>query len=108
MTWTCSIPRNAVLYDLAPPRTGRRRRARTKGDRLGTAGDIAATASWDTVTVTGYGRQRVRHAAEVTGLRHGSWHTRAVRLILVRDEHTASGYDLAMVTADLPRCDRRR
>jgi hypothetical protein len=24
VTWTCRIPRNAVLYDLAPPRTGRR------------------------------------------------------------------------------------
>jgi hypothetical protein len=42
VTWTCRIPRNAVLYDLAPPRTGRRGRPRSKGDRLGTAGDIAA------------------------------------------------------------------
>ena len=24
VTWTCRIPRNAVLYDLAPPRTGKR------------------------------------------------------------------------------------
>ena len=23
VTWTCRVPRNAVLYDLAPPRTGR-------------------------------------------------------------------------------------
>ncbi len=51
VTWTCRIPRNAVLYDLASPRTGRRGRPRTKGDRLGTAGDIAAAAAWDTVTV---------------------------------------------------------
>ncbi len=36
LTWTCRIPRNAVLYDLAPPRTGRGR-PRTKGTRLGTA-----------------------------------------------------------------------
>ena len=100
VTWTCRIPRNAVLYDLAPPRTGRRGRPRTKGDRLGTADDIAATASWDTVTVTVYGRERIRHVAEVTCLWYGSWHTRAVRLILARDEHTASGYDLALVTTD--------
>ena len=26
VTWTCRIPRNAVPYDLAPPRTGRRGR----------------------------------------------------------------------------------
>jgi hypothetical protein len=100
VTWTCRIPRNAVLYDLAPPRTGRRGRPRTKGDRLGTAGDIAATAAWDTVTITAYGRPQVRHVTEVTCLWYGSWHTRAVRLILSRDERTASGYDLALVTTD--------
>ncbi len=100
VTWTCRIPRNAVLYDLAPPRTGRRGRPRGKGDRLGTAGDIAATASWATVTVTAYGREQVRHVAEIRCLWYGSWHTRAVRLILSRDEHTASGYDLGLVTTD--------
>ena len=63
-------------------------------------GDIAATAAWATVTVTAYGRQQVRHVAEVTCLWYGSWHTRTVRLILARDEHTASGYDLALVTTD--------
>jgi hypothetical protein len=51
VTWTCRIPRNAVLYDVAPPRTGKRGRPRTKEDRLGTAREIAATADWDTVTV---------------------------------------------------------
>ncbi len=101
VTWTCRIPRNAVLYDLAPPRTGRRGRPRTKGDRLGTPGEIAATAAWATVTVTCYGHDQVKHVAEVTCLWYGSWHTRTVRLILTRDEHTASGYDLALVTTGL-------
>jgi hypothetical protein len=100
VTWTCRVPRTAVLYDLAPPRTGRRGRPRSKGGRLGTADDIAATAAWATVTVTVYGRDQVRHVAEVTCLWYGSWHTRAVRLILSRDERTASGYDLALVTTD--------
>ncbi len=100
VTWTCRIPRNAVLYHLAPPRTGRRGRPRTKGDRLGTADDIAATAAWATVTVHAYGRPQVRHVTEVTCLWYGSWHTRAVRLILSRDEHTTRGYDLGLVTTD--------
>ena len=101
VTWTCRIPRNAVLYALAPPRTGRRGRPRTKGERLGTAGDLAATAAWATVTVPGYRRQDIKHVAEVTCLWYGSWHTRTVRLILSRDQRTASGYDLALVTTDL-------
>ncbi|MGH3226559.1 MAG: IS701 family transposase [Streptosporangiaceae bacterium] len=101
VTWTSRLPRNAVLYDLAPPRTGHRGRPRTKGDRLGTASDIAARAAWATVTVTAYGhREQVRHVTEVTCLWHGSWHTRPVRLILSRDEDTATGYDLALVTTD--------
>jgi hypothetical protein len=101
VTWTCRIPRNAVLYDLAPSRTGKRGRPRTKGGRLGTADDTAAAAAWATVTVPGYRRQDIKHVAEVTCLWYGSWHTRAVRLILSRDQRTTSGYDLALVTTDL-------
>ena len=100
VTWTCRIPRNAVLYDLAPPRTGRRGRPRTRGARPGTADDIAAAARWATVTVTAYGRRETRHVAAVTCLWHGSWRTRQVRLILARNQRTTSGYDLALVTTD--------
>jgi hypothetical protein len=101
VTWTCRVRRNAVLYDLAPPRTGKRGRPRTSGERLGTAGDIAATATWATVAVTAYGRRETRHLAAITCLWYGSWHTRTVRLILARAEHATSGYDLALVTTDL-------
>jgi hypothetical protein len=100
LTWTCRIPCNAVLYELAPPRTGKRARPRTKGQLPGTAGDIAAAADWATVTVHAYGREQVRHVAAITCLWYGSWHTRTVRLILSRDEHTTAGYDLALVTTD--------
>ena len=101
VTWTCRIPRNAVLYELAPPRTGKRGRPRTKGGRLGTADDIAAAAAWATVTVPAYRREDIKHVAEVTCLWYGSWHTRTVRLILSRGPRATSGYDLALVTTDL-------
>jgi DDE superfamily endonuclease len=45
VTWTCRMPRTAVLYGLAPPRTGRRGRPRTKGERLGTPADLARQAT---------------------------------------------------------------
>jgi hypothetical protein len=101
VTWTCRVPRNAVLYELAPPRTGKRGRPRTKGGRLGTADDIAAAAAWATVTVPAYRREDIKHVAEVTCLWYGSWRTRTVRLILSRGPRATSGYDLALVTTDL-------
>ena len=60
VTWTCRLPRNAVLYDLAPPRTGKRGRPRAKGKRLGTADDIAAAAAWATVTVPADRRDKLK------------------------------------------------
>src|ERR1700677_2866673 len=102
VTWTSRIPRNAVLYDLAPPRTGRRGRPRVKGDPLGTPAAIAAAARRDPVTaVTSRGRRDAMRAAAVTCLWHGSWGARPVRLILARNPGTAAGYDLALVTTDL-------
>jgi len=66
-----------------------------------TADDIAAAAAWAAVTVPAYRREDIKHVTEVTCLWYGSWHTRTVRLILSRDQHTSSGHDLALVTTDL-------
>lgn len=101
VTWTCRIPRNAKLYAPAPPRTGKRGRPRTKGACLGEPGDIAQTCAWETRTVRAYGRDQVKHVAEVTCLWYGSFKTAPVRLILSRDQDTTEGYDLALVTTDL-------
>jgi len=101
VTRACRLARTAVLYDLAPPRTGRRGWPRTRGDRLGTPADLAAAATWTTQqVVTCHGRADIRHIAAVRCLWHGSFHTRPVTVVLVRDEATTSGYDLAMVTTD--------
>lgn len=101
VTWTCRLPRTAVLYGLAPPRTGRRGRPRTKGERMGTPADLARNATWTThQVVTYHGRTDVRHIATVRCLWYGSFRTRTVTVVLVRDEATTSGYDLALVTTD--------
>ncbi len=103
VTWTCRIPRTAVLYGLAPRRTGRRGRPRTRGERLGTPADLAAAAAdWHPAAAVTYrGRRDTMQVTEVTCLWHGSWHTRTVRLILARNPGTTAGYDLALVTTDL-------
>jgi hypothetical protein len=100
-TFTTRLPASAVLYDLAPPPTGRRGQPALKGQRLGMAKDLAAELVFTSFEVTRYQRTDTVHLAEVTCLWYGSFHTRTVRVILLRDEDTVSGYDLALVTTDL-------
>nr|WTB35026.1 transposase [Streptomyces sp. NBC_00830]WTB35045.1 transposase [Streptomyces sp. NBC_00830] len=100
-TFTTRLPASAALYELAPPRTGKRGRPALKGGRLGTPAQLAATAAFTSFQVTRYQRTDTVHLAEVTCLWYGSFHTRTVRVILLRDDTTDTGYDLALVTTDL-------
>jgi len=72
-----------------------------KGDRLGTPAQLAATATFVKAQVNRYGRADTVHIAEIRCLWYGSFHTRTVRVILLRDDATDTGYDLALVTTDL-------
>lgn len=101
VTFTTRLPASAVLYDLAPPPTGRRGRPRLKGERLGTPAELAATARFPPHTVTRYGRTETVFLATCTCLWYGSLHTRTLRVVLLRDDATDTGYDLALVTTDL-------
>jgi hypothetical protein len=101
VSWTCRLPRNAVLYDLAPPRTGRRGRPRLKGKRLGTPADLADAASFTRRTLRLYDQVKALEVAEVRCLWYGSFHTRPVRVILVRDTAKARMRLFALVTTDL-------
>ncbi|WP_367435314.1 IS701 family transposase [Streptomyces celluloflavus] len=100
-TFTTRLPSSSVLFTLAPPRTGKRGRPALKGARLGTPAQLAATADFAPVRVTRYQRTDTVHLAEVTCLWYGSFHTRTVRVILLRDDTTDTGYDFALVTTDL-------
>jgi hypothetical protein len=104
MTMTTRARSNAVFSELAPPRTGKRGRPRLKGERIGTPGDIARSASWKTVTVTRYGTTATVQITDRVCLWYGTWRTDPVRVILLRDntrKTKTSGYDIALVTTDL-------
>jgi DDE superfamily endonuclease len=97
VTWTTRLPRNAVLYALAPPRVRKPGRPPRKGPRLGTPADLAAAASWTPARVRIYGRDQDQDLAEVTCLWYGCLDTITVRVILARGTRGA----LALVTTDL-------
>ncbi|MGH3070473.1 MAG: IS701 family transposase [Streptosporangiaceae bacterium] len=99
-TWTTRLPANAVLYGPKPPKTGRRGRPAEKGKRLGTCADIAATAAWQTVTVSAYGETATVQAATVEALWHGSFKGAPGRVVLVRDPGSGKPYDLGLFTLD--------
>jgi transposase len=97
VTWTTRLPKNAVLYQLAPPRVRKPGRPPRKGARLGTWAEVAASASWQRAAVHVYGRDQAEDLAEVTCLWYGCLDVRTVRVILARDTATT----LALVTTDL-------
>jgi len=102
VTWTCRVPRNAVLYAPAPPRSGRPGRPRARGARLGTPAEIAAAARWRQRPAAVYGgRTEPRLAADLPCLWYGSWRTRPVRLVLARAPRSRKPCDLALVTTDM-------
>ena len=97
VTWTTRLPKNAVLYALAPPRVRKPGRPPRKGPRLGTWAEMAASAAWTPAAVHIYGRDTAEDLAEVTCLWYGCLDVITVRVILARD--TAA--TLALVTTDL-------
>jgi hypothetical protein len=98
VTWTTRLPRNAVLYHLAPQPTGKRGRPRLKGDRIGTPAQAAATAVWRMVSVARYGRSDTVSVAVLDCLWYGVFGPQPIRLVLVRDRQT--GPMLALITTD--------
>ncbi len=100
VTWTTRLRKNAVLNELAPPRTGRRGRPRVKGARLPSLAALADQAAFAPVTVRRYSKTAAVQAAVITCLWHGAFGGRPVQVALVRDS-SAAGYDLALVTTDL-------
>ena len=111
ISWTSRLKVTSVLHELPPPRTGRSGRPRTRGARLGTPTDLAAIATagarWRTTRVRRYGRTDAVQITELVCLWYGSFRSRTVRVILVRDDKPRTrdrddrGYGLPLVTTDL-------
>ena len=99
VTWTTRLRKDAALHGLPPARTGRRGRPRTKGDRLPSLAELAASTAFTQVTVTRYGKTATISAAAVTCLWPTVFGPRPVTVMLIRDK-SAVGYDLALVTTD--------
>jgi hypothetical protein len=100
LTFTTRLATNAVLYDLPPAPTGKRGHPTWKGPKLGTATDLAATATWQTTSVTRYGKTEKVSIATITCLWWGSLHRTPLTVTLVKDTDSTRPYDIALVTTD--------
>lgn len=96
---TARLRRDAALYELTPPRTGRPGRPRTKGERLPTPTGIATAATtWQPAVY----QQRSTTITRQLHTRICLWYhvakTRPVRLIIVRDPHGHQPDDFFITT----------
>jgi hypothetical protein len=102
VTVTTRMRANAAVFKLAPPRTGKRGRPALKGARLGTLAQLAASAVFEPVTITGPGGQtRIEHVWSTTCLWYGPFHTRPVVIMLIRKPDRAEGFDVAIASTDI-------
>jgi len=102
VTVTTRMRSNAAVFQLAPPRTGKRGRPALKGTRMGSLAKLAANADFEPVTVTGPdGRTRVEHVWSATCLWYGPFHTRRVTVMLIRKPGRSEGFDVAIASTDI-------
>ena len=105
-TITTRLPATAARYAVAPPRTGKRGRPRSKGARRGRPVDLAATAQWRGATITRYCRSVIVEIADIPGIWYGAFGNTPGRTVLVREP----GDDrvLAVSTTDTDSCTDTR
>jgi len=102
VTVTTRMRTNAAVFKLAPPLTGKRGRPALKGARMASLAQLAATAVFEPVTITGPGgRTRVEHVWSTTCLWYGPFHTRPVAIMLIRRPDRSDGFDVALASTDV-------
>lgn len=109
ITWTSRLRSDAALYELAPPKTGRRGRPRIKGDKLPKLAVIAKNALWLPLDVRRYSADGDTNVTvEVYSficLWHGVMGAERVKVVMVRDVGK-DGYGIAIVTTDIDADDQ--
>jgi hypothetical protein len=103
VTLTSRLRANAALSRIAVPVPGAAGRPKRIGERIGTPKELAAQGdtAWRETSVYRYGRCDSVSIAETICLWYGVYRSRAVRVILLRDEHATAGYGIAVITTDL-------
>jgi DDE superfamily endonuclease len=102
VTVTTRMRANAAVFARAPPRTGKRGRPALKGARLASLANLAASAVFTPVTVTGPdGRTRVEHVWQTRCLWYGPFHTRPVVIMLIRKPARSEGFEVAIASTDI-------
>ncbi len=99
---TTRMRANAAVFKLAPAPTGKRGRPALKGERLRSLAQLAKTVAFETVTITGPdGRQRTAHIHAFVCLWYTPFHTRAIKVILIRNPGREDGFDVALASTDV-------
>jgi hypothetical protein len=103
VTLTSRLRANAHLDEIATPTPGKPGRPKRIGPKIGTPNDLAnrPTTTWKPATVHRYGRTDTVMIAEIVCLWYGVYRSRGIRIVLLRDTNTTTGYDLALITTDL-------
>jgi hypothetical protein len=99
---TTRMRANARVHELTSARRpGQNGRPPLKGRALPTLAEIANTAVFVPVTITGPdGRQPTTHVHELTCLWYKPLYTRPVKVILIRNPGTETGFDVALASTD--------
>lgn len=100
---TSRLRSNAALFARKPPPTGKRGRPAQWGRRLGTLAQIATdpATKWTTTTVLRYGKTERLMLHTIECLWGPLGPETPVRVILVKDDDKACGYQIALITTDL-------
>ena len=103
VTVTTRMRSNAAVHELPAPqrRAGQMGRTPLKGKKLPTLAEIAKTAIFRPVTITGPdGRTRTAHIHEFVCLWYKPFYTRPIKVILIRNPGSSEGFDIALASTD--------